>query len=248
MISSINLSFYRNSTRMTVSHPAPSQVLFQCHHPHEYLLRVIVRNRKHYNRRLVRIIAKSIISKGFLSSVLILVEEDQQSEQLSAISSCTPSANSFNSMGNRFFPPDFNIEQHMRSDESDRSPRTPKTPSQQQRSATTVENEKGHRKILEQRRTLVMQLFNDHGMFPSTQATNTFQVNLFEYQIIIGHFLTKRYFFFVQVNHSDIFPNKQSLQLKIREVRQKYMGLAQPNFVSTPSPYTPNEALNSKIH
>jgi hypothetical protein len=40
-----------------------------------------------------------------------------------------------------------------------------------------------------------------------------------------------------QIAHSDIFPNKQSLQLKIREVRQKYM--AQPGF--TPQPYTPNE-------
>lgn len=51
-----------------------------------------------------------------------------------------------------------------------------------------------------------------------------------------------------QISHSDIFPNKQSLQLKIREVRQKFMGLAHPGqFVSTPSPYTPNEALNSKL-
>lgn len=54
----------------------------------------------------------------------------------------------------------------------DKSPRTPKTPSQ--RSADAVE--KGHRKVLEQRRQLVMQLFKDHGMFPTSQATNSFQV------------------------------------------------------------------------
>lgn len=60
-------------------------------------------------------------------------------------------------------------------DNSDRSPRTPKTPSQ--RTANNDANEKGHRKILEQRRQLVMQLFQEHGMFPSTQATNSFQVN-----------------------------------------------------------------------
>lgn len=57
---------------------------------------------------------------------------------------------------------------------SDRSPRTPKTPSQ--RTVANDANEKGHRKILEQRRQLVMQLFQEHGMFPSTQATNSFQV------------------------------------------------------------------------
>lgn len=56
---------------------------------------------------------------------------------------------------------------------SERSPRTPKTPSQ--RSVNSAE-EKGHRKILEQRRNLVVQLFNEHGMFPSTHATNSFQV------------------------------------------------------------------------
>lgn len=56
-------------------------------------------------------------------------------------------------------------------DNSDRSPRTPKTPSQR-----SDANEKGHRKILEERRRLVMELFQQHGMFPSSQATNTFQV------------------------------------------------------------------------
>lgn len=38
--------------------------------------------------------------------------------------------------------------------------------------------EKGHRKILEQRRQLVMQLFQEKGLFPTTQATSAFQVML----------------------------------------------------------------------
>lgn len=49
------------------------------------------------------------------------------------------------------------------------SPRTPKTPGGR-------DAEKGHRKILDQRRKLVMQLFNEQGLFPSTAATSTFQV------------------------------------------------------------------------
>lgn len=74
------------------------------------------------------------------------------------------------------------------------SPRTPKTP------GTGRECEKGHRKMLEQRRNLVMQLFQEHTLFPTAQATSNFQAQ-----------------------HTDIFPNKASLQLKIREVRQKLM-------------------------
>jgi len=59
------------------------------------------------------------------------------------------------------------------SDQPGRSPRTPKTPLQ---SARSDASEKGHRKVLENRRNLVMQLFSEHGMFPSTQATIAFQV------------------------------------------------------------------------
>lgn len=136
-----------------------------------------------------------------------MTTDDEQSD-LSAMSSATPSTQYM--MGNRFFGPDFNIDQLRycvnavlaSEDNYDRSPRTPKTPSQRNNDM----NEKGHRKILEQRRQLVMQLFQEHGMFPSTQATNSFQIA-----------------------HSDIFPNKQSLQLKIREVRQKYM--SQPGVI-----------------
>lgn len=58
-------------------------------------------------------------------------------------------------------------------DQTGRSPRTPKTPLQ---SARSDASEKGHRKVLETRRNLVMQLFKVVGMFPSTQATIAFQV------------------------------------------------------------------------
>lgn len=70
----------------------------------------------------------------------------------------------------------------------ERSPRTPMQPN----SAAAVTNtsslsarsagnpdvtaEKGHRKTLEQRRQLVMELFNTSGMFPSSKDTNEFQV------------------------------------------------------------------------
>lgn len=131
--------------------------------------------------------------------------DDDQSDLGSAISSATPN---YVGIGNRFFGPDFNIDQLRgefldppkksrrflnflfnfflvcvnavlaSEDNSDRSPRTPKTPSQPRSAASTDASEKGHRKILEQRRQLVMQLFQEHGMFPSSQATNTFQVSL----------------------------------------------------------------------
>ena len=46
-----------------------------------------------------------------------------------------------------------------------------------------------------------MMLFQEHGLFPTNQATSTFQAK-----------------------HSEVFPTKLCLQLKIREVRQKMMG------------------------
>jgi hypothetical protein len=114
--------------------------------------------------------------------------------------SITPSTNtSIKLTGNTFFGPDFNIDEYQsNSDLNDNdSPQTPKTPNS---AAASIgrETERGHRKVLEQRRQLVMQLFQEHGYFPSTQATSSFQTR-----------------------HSDVFPNKTSLQLKIREVRQK---------------------------
>uniref|UniRef100_A0A3Q3M0Q5 HMG box domain-containing protein n=1 Tax=Mastacembelus armatus TaxID=205130 RepID=A0A3Q3M0Q5_9TELE len=61
------------------------------------------------------------------------------------------------------------------------------------------------RRTLDQRRALVMQLFHEHGFFPSAQATAAFQAR-----------------------YSDTFPTKVCLQLKIREVRQKIMQTATP--------------------
>uniref|UniRef100_A0A7N6ANS0 Protein capicua homolog n=1 Tax=Anabas testudineus TaxID=64144 RepID=A0A7N6ANS0_ANATE len=62
------------------------------------------------------------------------------------------------------------------------------------------------RRTLDQRRALVMQLFQEQGFFPSAQATAAFQTR-----------------------YSDIFPTKVCLQLKIREVRQKIMQTATPS-------------------
>ncbi|XP_048449957.1 protein capicua homolog [Rhincodon typus] len=79
------------------------------------------------------------------------------------------------------------------------------------------------RRTLDQRRALVMQLFHEHGFFPSAHATASFQTR-----------------------YSDIFPTKVCLQLKIREVRQKIMQTATPNeqpqsslFVPTSPPGQP---------
>ncbi|XP_034030313.1 protein capicua homolog isoform X2 [Thalassophryne amazonica] len=65
------------------------------------------------------------------------------------------------------------------------------------------------RRTLDQRRALVMQLFQEQGFFPSAQATAAFQAR-----------------------YSDIFPTKVCLQLKIREVRQKIMQTAAPSDAS----------------
>ncbi|XP_049805556.1 uncharacterized protein LOC126248540 [Schistocerca nitens] len=115
--------------------------------------------------------------------------------------------------GGTFFGPDFNPDAFRGSEASDAgegsSPRTPKTPGGK-------DMEKGHRRMLEQRRQLVMQLFQEQGFFPSTQATTAFQAL-----------------------HADLFPSKSSLQLKIREVRQKMMAQSSQTPVtpgSMPSP------------
>ncbi|XP_061573139.1 protein capicua homolog isoform X2 [Cololabis saira] len=69
------------------------------------------------------------------------------------------------------------------------------------------------RRTLDQRRALVMQLFQEQGFFPSAQATAAFQTR-----------------------YSDIFPTKVCLQLKIREVRQKIMQTAAPSDSSALGP------------
>ncbi|XP_076750311.1 putative transcription factor capicua isoform X6 [Xylocopa sonorina] len=138
-------------------------------------------------------------------------EDDIESD--TSVSATPKSTSSVKLTGNTFFGPDFNVDAYRTNtdlvgDVDASSPRTPKTPGGGAGNSIGIgrsENERGHRKVLEQRRHLVMQLFQEHGYFPSTQATTTFQAK-----------------------HSDIFPNKTSLQLKIREVRQKLKANATP--------------------
>ncbi|XP_075146465.1 putative transcription factor capicua [Haematobia irritans] len=122
-----------------------------------------------------------------------------------------------------FFGPDFNIDKLREletSDQTGRSPRTPQTPLQSARSDTS---EKGHRKLLETRRNLVLTLFAEHGFFPSAQATIAFQTK-----------------------HIEVFPRRQDLQLKIREVRQKQM--SQSGYTPhSAGPMTPSENSNSSL-
>ncbi|KRX99082.1 Protein capicua -like protein, partial [Trichinella pseudospiralis] len=145
---------------------------------------------------------------------------------LSSPSSCkqvpkTPSRRT----GNFFFGANFNLDALMdpalrKSDqETDPSPvcspRTPKTPLDSWEKSNS-------RKLLDERRRLVMELFEKEGMFPSATATTQFQTL-----------------------HAEVFPTKQILQLKIREVRQKVMASVQspatPSLhgASNPVPTTP---------
>uniref|UniRef100_A0A0N5B0C4 LisH domain-containing protein n=1 Tax=Syphacia muris TaxID=451379 RepID=A0A0N5B0C4_9BILA len=67
-----------------------------------------------------------------------------------------------------------------------------------------------NRKLLDYKRQLIVEFLEAYGLFPSGQSVSAFQNK------------NKQY-----------FPNKQTLTLKIREVRQKMMALVQ-------SPITPN--------
>ncbi|XP_026824235.1 protein capicua homolog isoform X2 [Ooceraea biroi] len=132
-------------------------------------------------------------------------------DEIDSDTSATPkNTSSVKLTGNTFFGPDFNVDAYKANndllDVDASSP--PKTPGSGTGNAVGMgrsDNERGHRKILEQRRHLVMQLFQEHGYFPSTQATSAFQAK-----------------------HADIFPTKMSLQLKIREVRQKLKANSTP--------------------
>ncbi|TRY76320.1 hypothetical protein TCAL_12026 [Tigriopus californicus] len=109
--------------------------------------------------------------------------------------------------GNTFFGPDFNPESALR--EADQIA----TPLDSDLISPTTPGSRGDRpsslkRTLDHRRQLVMQLFHDHGLFPSNQATTAFQCK-----------------------NPLAFPSKLCLQLKIREVRQKMMA-------QTPSPAT----------
>ncbi|KAH9510573.1 protein capicua [Dermatophagoides farinae] len=106
--------------------------------------------------------------------------------------------------GAAFFGPNFNLTEainHLNTLTNSGDSLSPKTPlDQPPNSANSEKQGSSVRKILDQRRQLVMQFFAEKGLFPSTQETNEFQ---------------RKY--------HDIFPNKNTLQLKIREVRQKLM-------------------------
>lgn len=100
-------------------------------------------------------------------------EEETEPESISAVTPQNPKL-----VGGTFFGPDFNLEAYRQNEASSASidgqegvsPRTPKTP------GGGKDSEKGHRKVLEQRRQLVTQLLKEQGLFPSTQATSAFQV------------------------------------------------------------------------
>ncbi|XP_011878028.1 PREDICTED: putative transcription factor capicua isoform X6 [Vollenhovia emeryi] len=144
-----------------------------------------------------------------------------------SIAATPKSTSSVKLTGTTFFGPDFNVDAYRANndlmDVDASSPRTPKTPGSSAGNAVLGigrgDNERGHRKILEQRRLLVMQLFQEHGYFPSAQATTTFQLK-----------------------HVDIFPTKTSLQLKIREVRQKLKANSTPSANNLVSPLPISES------
>ncbi|XP_033211435.1 protein capicua homolog isoform X4 [Belonocnema kinseyi] len=161
-------------------------------------------------------------------------EEEMESD--ASIPATPKSTASVKLTGNTFFGPDFNVDAYRASSDllsevEATSPRTPKTPGGGVGNTVGVgrnDNERGHRKILEQRRQLVMQLFQENGYFPSTQATSAFQTK-----------------------HSDIFPSKTSLQLKIREVRQKLKSTSTPmsaNSLVSPLPVAePSPNVNGPL-
>ncbi|XP_026477343.1 uncharacterized protein LOC113383295 isoform X3 [Ctenocephalides felis] len=126
-------------------------------------------------------------------------------EENESLPPCTPkSARTPKLEGTTFFGPNFSFDIRELSDGGEPSSpldmNTPKSTGGLRSAgpASSQESEKGHRKQLEQKRKLVMQLFQECGFFPSAQATANFQLA-----------------------HSDVFQTKNCLQLKIREVRQK---------------------------
>ena len=126
--------------------------------------------------------------------------------------------------GNTFFGPDFNPDQAkdmlvrtVSAAEGEKeeafemlvSPTTPSGPGKEPRPSSL-------KRTLDHRRQLVMQLFQDHGLFPSNQATTAFQFK-----------------------HGNAFPTKVCLQLKIREVRQKMMARSSSPTTTASAPGTP---------
>ncbi|KAF8774863.1 Protein capicua like protein [Argiope bruennichi] len=159
-----------------------------------------------------------------------------QDDPESAKSPCKPKAQSSSSEagtpktpksavfeGNKFFGPNFSLEDFVEAEcSSTHSPRTPKTPSDSDKGMSS------QRRILDTRRSLVMQLLKDVGLFPTAQATAQFQ-----------HI------------HQEAFPTKNTLQLKIREVRQKLMaqnaGTPQPPTTPTATSSSNNSSANTAL-
>ncbi|CAG0888641.1 unnamed protein product [Cyprideis torosa] len=126
-------------------------------------------------------------------------------------------------VGGAFFGPEFSVEaakgEMMKT--GDVSPTTLLSP------RTPRDGEKGSalRRILDQRRNLVMQLFKEENLFPSAKATANFQQR-----------------------HADVFPSKACLQLKIREVRQKVMAqTSTPTTDGTAGDDAEQDAAKSKM-
>ncbi|XP_053203379.1 LOW QUALITY PROTEIN: putative transcription factor capicua [Panonychus citri] len=128
------------------------------------------------------------------------------------------------SSGEKFFGPNFNLGEAIASvtyskmtsncnnpdyskNKNINTPLTPKSP----KTPGGDIDKSSNRRVLDQRRQLVMQFFNECGFWPTAQETASFQQRF-----------------------SNVFPHKHTLQLKIREVRQKLMAT---------TPMTPNSAL-----
>lgn len=72
-----------------------------------------------------------------------------------------------------------------------------------------------------------MELFHQCGYFPLASDTAAFQVSeCFFYRRFGVMSLIFKFSICLQEKHKDVFPHKSSLQLKIREVRQKIMNKA----------------------
>ena len=139
------------------------------------------------------------------------------------MSTSTPSCTS----QQKFFGPDFNPEMVYKATSSDLESAILESGSPPASSGVSSAGSSGVmtsslRKTLDHRRHLVMQLFQDHGLFPTNQATSSFQAK-----------------------HAEIFPTKLCLQLKIREVRQKMMSAASP---SSSQPMTPVDNAGDQTH
>jgi len=126
--------------------------------------------------------------------------------------------------GDKFFGPTFNVDEAIALVTANSSnfsltnktmtPSTPKSP------RTGSADQSSTRHILDQRRRLVMEFFKqENTLFPTGKATSEFQKKHYHY-----------------------FPNKNTLQLKIREVRQKLM--SKPENTTNQASST-NNSINS---